>query len=260
MDSPVSLPRPLVLVATCAQVVDGHAVHLTRRPYVEALRLAGCQVLLVPGPDPDEVDDLLDRADGVLFTGSPSNVHASYYGEIVRDESLPQDRERDAWTLAMIPRAIERGIPAMGICRGFQEMNVALGGSLHQSVRALAGPIDHQPGEHDEPAIRYAPAHPVEILGGGLLDALLEVPSIIVNSVHGQGVRDLGEGLRVEAVAADGLVEAFSAPYGKGFNLALQWHPEWLARDNPTSVKIFAAFGDACRKYQQARRQADGPR
>jgi len=250
MESSASSPRPIVLVATCAQEVDGHSSYITRRRYVEALRFAGCQVLLVPGPGAGEVDELLDLADGVLFTGSPSNVHASYYGEPVRDEALPQDRERDAWTLAMIPRAIERGVPVLGICRGFQEMNVALGGSLHQAVHEVAGMANHQPGENESLACRYGPVHPVKIMSGGLLESLLGVSEIVVNSVHGQGVKRLGDGLQAEALAMDGLVEAFTDPAGKGFNLAVQWHPEWQAAENPVSAKLFTAFGDACRQYQ----------
>lgn len=187
MEISSSPPRPVVLVATCLQEVDGHRAYLTRRPYVEALRFAGCQPLLVPGPPAGEVDELLDLADGVLFTGSPSNVHACHYGKAVRDESLPQDRERDSWTLKMIPRAIGRGVPVLGICRGFQEMNVAFGGSLHQAVREVAGMLDHQPGENEVPEIRYAPAHPVRISEGGALQWILGSQEIVVNSVHGQG-------------------------------------------------------------------------
>lgn len=259
MESSASPSRPVVLVATCLQEVDGHSAYITRRPYVEALRFAGCQVLLVPGPGAGDVDELLDLADGVLFTGSPSNVHASHYGEAVRDEALPQDRERDAWTLAMIPRAIEKGVPVMGICRGFQEMNVALGGSLHQAVREVPGMSDHEPGEGESLEVRYGPAHPVKITSGGLLESLLGASEIVVNSVHGQGIKRLGEGLRAEAVAMDGLVEAFTDPAGKGFNLALQWHPEWQASENPESAKLFRAFGDACRGYRDGRSVGEMP-
>ncbi|WP_367874981.1 gamma-glutamyl-gamma-aminobutyrate hydrolase family protein [Luteolibacter sp. Populi] len=250
MNSSASRSRPVVLVAACLTNVDGHAAYITRRPYLDALRLAGCQPLLVPGAGADEVDALLDLADGVLLTGSPSNVHASHYGEAVLDESLPQDAGRDAWSLPMIRRAIARGVPILGICRGSQEMNVALGGSLHQAVHEVPGMADHQPTVAEVLSSRYGPAHTVAIVSGGLLDSLLGAPSIMVNSVHGQGVKRLGEGLRAEALAPDGLVEAFTDPAGKGFNLAVQWHPEWLAAENPVSVKIFGAFGDACRRYQ----------
>lgn len=256
MDSSASPTRPVVLVAACLQEVDGHTAYVTRRPYIEALLLAGCRPLIVPGAGIDDVDSLLDLADGVLLTGSPSNVHASRYDEPVRDESLPQDAERDAWTLQLIPRAIDRGIPLLGICRGFQEINVALGGSLHQAVHEAPGLADHRPGESEPPARRYAPAHPVDLVSGGLLETLLGVSTIIVNSVHGQGVKRLAGSLRAEALAPDGLVEAFTAPAGTGFSLGVQWHPEWQAAGNPVSLKLFEAFGDACRRHRAGRTRA----
>lgn len=153
----------------------------------------------------------------------------------------------------MIPRAIARGIPVMGICRGSQEMNVAMGGSLHQAVHEVPGMSNHQAPDEGPLAVRYGPSHAVGIVPGGLLDSLLGESSITVNSVHGQGVNRLGESLRAEALAPDGLVEAFTAPAGRGFNLALQWHPEWHAADNPVSMKLFTAFGDACRQYRGKR-------
>jgi len=235
-----------------------HPFHVVGKKYTDAVRLAGCMPLLFPGIEhPGELDDLLDMADGLLLTGSPSNVHPSHFGEAVHNTSLPLDPARDSATLALIPRAIERGIPLLAICRGFQEVNVALGGSLFQAVHELEGHRDHR-GAHNAPAeVVYATAHTLAVAPGGLLADLLQRESIEVNSVHGQGVQRLAPGLRVEARAPDGLIEAFSASGSAGFALGVQWHPEWQARQNPVSSRVFEAFGAACRQYRQGRRGVD---
>jgi putative glutamine amidotransferase len=226
-----------------------HPFHIAGKKYVDAVRLAGCLPLVVPSVAPGEIDGLLDLADGVLLTGSPSNVHPEHFGEGVRDPSLPLDPERDTWTLPLIPRVLSRGIPLFAICRGFQETNVALGGSLHQAVHEVPGQHDHRGAKDVAPDVTYALAHTVEVLPGGVLERVLGRATIEVNSVHGQGVNRLAEGLRVEARAPDGLVEAFSRPDAPGFNLCVQWHPEWQAATNPASQRLLQAFGDACRAY-----------
>lgn len=254
--SPPAGAKPVVLLPACNRRGRDHASHTVGAKYVEAVRLAGCLPLVVPSADGSEIDTLLDLADGVMLTGSPSNVHPEHFGEPVLDPSLPLDPLRDAWTLPLIRRAIERGVPLLGICRGLQEVNVALGGSLHQAVHRIAGLRDHREAGGDETAPleqRYGPAHPVEITPGGLLARLLGTDSIEVNSLHGQAVDRLAPGLRVEARAPDGLVEGFSVERAPAFNLCLQWHPEWQAQDNPDSMRIFNAFGDACRA-RRARR------
>jgi putative glutamine amidotransferase len=204
---------------------------------------------------------LLDTADGIMLTGSASNVHSELYGEPLLDPTLPLDAARDATTLPLVRVALKRGIPLLAICRGFQELNVALGGSLHQAVHALPGMQDHRDRDEDSLEEQYGPAHRVAVLAGGRLARILDgvdgnagAPShIMVNSLHGQGVRQLAEGLLVEAVADDGLVEACSVEQAPGFALAVQWHPEWRVADNPVTMKLFSAFGDACRAYQAAR-------
>ena len=228
-----------------------HPFHIAGKKYVDAVRLAGCQPLVVPGADLAEIDELLGLADGVLLTGSPSNVHPSRFGEEVYDPSLPLDPQRDEWILPLIPRALERGVPLFAICRGAQETNVALGGTLHQAVQEIDGLADHRGfGSAQE---QYGPAHPVEVVDGGLLQAIVGSGPITVNSVHGQGVRRLADGLRVEARAPDGLIEAFSKPAAPAFNLCVQWHPEWQAAGNPISMQLLAAFGAACREHQARR-------
>ena len=245
--------KPVVLVPACNRMLGHHPFHIAGKKYIDAVRLAGCQPLIVPTAEPAELDALLDLADGLLFTGSPSNVHPRHFGEDVHDASLPLDPERDDWTLPLIPRALERGIPLFAICRGFQEANVALGGSLHQAVHEVVGQHDHRGATDGTPEEQYGLAHPVRVEAGGALGSILAEREIQVNSVHGQGVNRLAPGLRIEARAPDGLVEAFSKADARGFNLCVQWHPEWKAAENPVSVRLFKAFGAACAAFRAGR-------
>ena len=250
--------RPRVLVPACNRMLGALCYHVAASKYVDAVRLAGCQPLIVPSVQPPDDDALLAVADGVLLTGSPSNVHPSHYAEDVLDESLPLDPARDAWILPIIPKVLALGMPLFAICRGFQEANVALGGTLHQAVHRVSGYADHRDRDEDPVEVQYAVAHDVFIEPGGVLARLLGTEKIAVNSLHGQGVNRLAPRLKIEARAPDGLVEAFSVPDAPGFALALQWHPEWHAADNPVSMRLLGAFGDAARAYQQrgARRQS----
>ena len=248
--------QPVVLVASCNRTFGGHLFHIAGRKYVDAVRLAGALPLIAPPFAADEIDGLLDTADGVLLTGSPSNVHPAHFGQAVLDASLPLDPERDAWTLPLVRSALAIGMPLLAICRGTQEVNVALGGTLHQAVQEQPGYIDHRDDDRTPVGVQYGPAHAVRIARGGLLHGILGVDVAEVNSLHGQGVARLAPGLRIEATAPDGLIEAFTAPAAKGFNLCLQWHPEWQAADNPVSMKIFDAFGAAVRQYSQQRQLA----
>ncbi|MGY0195532.1 gamma-glutamyl-gamma-aminobutyrate hydrolase family protein [Leptothrix sp. BB-4] len=250
--------QPVVLVPACNRMIGAHPFHVAGQKYVDAVRLAGALPLVVPSVTADQLDALLDLADGVLLTGSPSNVHPSHFGEPVHDTSLPLDPARDDWTLPLIPKVLARGMPLFAICRGFQEVNVALGGSLHQAVQEVPGQHDHRaPG--DAPVeVQYGPSHPVRLCAGGLLERLLgdvaDGGDITVNSVHGQGVKRLADGLRVEARAPDGLVEAFTREGDAGFLLGVQWHPEWRAADNPVSLQLLQAFGAACQDYRDLHR------
>ena len=241
---------PVVLVTSCNQLMGEHPFHIAGRKYVDAVRLAGALPLIAPPFADAELDTLLDAADGVLLTGSPSNVHPAHFGEALHDPALPLDPERDAWTLKLIPKALARGIPLLAICRGTQEANVALGGSLHQAVQEVAGYNDHRAPDGLPAAQRYGLAHGVDVVAGGALERIVGLGRFDVNSVHGQGVKTLAPGLRVEAVAPDGLIEAFSQPAAPGFNLCLQWHPEWQAASNPVSMQILTAFGTAVRTYR----------
>lgn len=246
--------RPLVLVPACNRMIGHHPFHVAGKKYIDAVRLAGCLPLVVPLAESHEVDELLDVADGVLLTGSPSNVHPSHFGEEVHDDSLPLDMVRDGWVLPLIPRALERGVPLFAICRGTQETNVALGGSLHQAVQEVSGKRDHRSNDDEPVDVQYSASHAVHVESGGLLERVVGMREFQVNSLHGQGVNRLAPGLRVEATAPDGLVEAFSKPSARGFNLCVQWHPEWQAANNPVSLKLFKAFGEACQDYRDRHR------
>ncbi|MYN26427.1 gamma-glutamyl-gamma-aminobutyrate hydrolase family protein [Duganella levis] len=247
---------PVVLVPACVNRIGAHAYHTAQLKYVAAVADgARCTPLIVPALGAaTDFEALLALADGVMLTGSPSNIDAALYGEAVLDPSLPLDAARDATTLPLIRAAIKRGIPLLAICRGFQEVNVALGGSLHQAVHAVPGMADHRERKDDTLDQQYAPSHRVLLDPGGRMAQILNGASeIMVNSLHGQGINQLASGLAVEAHADDGLVEAYRVADAKGFTLAVQWHPEWRFSDNPDSVKLFRAFGDACRAYKATR-------
>ena len=245
---------PIVLVSSCNRTVGDHAFHMAGRKYVDAVRLAGALPLIAPPFTEDQLPALLDAAHGVLLTGSPSNVHPSYFGEAVRDPSLPLDLERDVWTLPLIRLALARGMPLLAICRGAQEANVALGGSLHQAVQEQPGLNDHRSDDDDPVEVQYGAVHSVAVVPGGRLAGIVGCENFKVNSLHGQGVKQLAKGLRVEALAPDGLVEAFSVESAVGFNLCVQWHPEWHADSNPISMQILQAFGEAALQYRNGAR------
>jgi putative glutamine amidotransferase len=245
--------KPVVLVPACNRMLGQHPSHTVGKKYIDAVRLAGALPLVVPAAQAGELDELLALADGVLLTGSPSNVAPHHFGEAPHDPKLPLDPVRDAWTLPLVPKALALGLPLFAICRGFQEMNVALGGSLHQAVHEVGRYADHRENEDDPLPAQYGPAHPVLLTPSGVLARILQTDRIEVNSLHGQGVNRLAPGLAVEGVAPDGLIEAFSVPAARGFALALQWHPEWQAESNPVSVQLLRAFGDAARAWRQRR-------
>jgi putative glutamine amidotransferase len=245
----------VVLVPACNRQLGHHPFQIAGKKYVDFVRLAGCLPLVVPNATEGEIDALLHLADGVLLTGSPSNVHPRHFDEGIHDPQLPLDPERDQWTLPFIPRVLAQGLPLFAICRGMQETNVALGGSLHQAVQALPGHADHRADPAASAAQQYGRAHEVDVAPGGVLPRILDRSRFWVNSVHGQGVKRLARDLHVEARAPDGLVEAFSYPQAAGFNLCVQWHPEWQASSDPVSVQMARAFGLACQAYRRQHRE-----
>lgn len=209
----------------------------------------GLPVILPALGDERLLDEILERVDGVFLTGSYSNVEPRHYAAAGSREGTLHDPHRDALTLPLLEKALQAGVPLFAVCRGFQEVNVALGGTLHQHVEEVAGFNDHRENPADCLDLQYGPAHRVNLVDGGLLHSLAGSGSATVNSLHGQGVAKLARGVTVEALADDGLVEAFCVDAHPGFSLAVQWHPEWKARENPFYAAQFRAFGDACRAY-----------
>lgn len=242
---------PVILIPACSKNIGLHAFDAVGRKYIDALLAGGkCTPLMIPPlGEAIDIEGLLDLADGILLTGSPSNVHPRHFEEEVLNPALPLDPARDATTLPLIRRTVERGVPLLAICRGFQEVNVAFGGSLHQAVHAVPGMRDHRE-DLDEPVeAQYSPAHRVNVVADGVLSRILGVSEMQVNSLHGQGINRLARRLVPEAHAEDGLVEAFHVKDAAGFTLAVQWHPEWKVREHPQQLKIFQAYAAACAAY-----------
>lgn len=239
--------RPLVGVVCDVKMVPPHAFHMAGDKYLTALaEAAGVTPVLLPA-----LTDLLDptsyvsHLDGLFLTGGYSMVHPRHYGAAPLPDQV-YDERRDVLSLALIEAAMARDLPLFAACRGFQEVNVALGGTLHQALYEVPGLQEHRENKDESLAQQYASAHPVALTRGGLLQQILSTDTLEVNSLHVQGVATLGGGLEVEATAPDGLIEAVRIAAMR-FALAVQWHPEWQVMNHPQQRQLFEAFGDACR-------------
>lgn len=240
---------PLIGVTACARQGDRHVFHSVATQYVDAVVTgSGGLPLIVPAlGSKSDVATLVARLDGLLLTGSPSNVEPHHYdGTPSRDGTL-HDPARDATTLPLIRRSIEAGLPLLAICRGHQELNVALGGTLHQHVQELPGKRDHRARQLPSNQDRYGFVHTVDLAPGGMLARLAGTNAATVNSLHAQAIDRLAPGLTVEATAPDDIIEAVRVAGARSFALGIQWHPEWHIADDELSRAIFAAFGDAAR-------------
>jgi putative glutamine amidotransferase len=246
---------PLVGLPADTHESHGFLYHSIGDKYTRAVAEAAlCTPVMIPSMiDVLNLDALLDHFDGILMTGAVSNVHPPHYGEQATSDHEPYDHARDAITLRLINRVVERGIPLFCICRGFQELNVVMGGTLETELQRGEGRLDHRAPVSDDVDVRYAPSHMINIRPGGRLDAILGKRETMVNSIHRQGIKRLASGLAVEATAPDGVIEAVSVRDAKTFAFGTQWHPEFKALNNPDSVKIFTAFGDAVRAYARMR-------
>lgn len=221
--------------------------HAASDTYVRAVdRVVGGIPLLIPANgDNADIDTLLDRLDGFILTGSRSNVAAVFYGGPVQaPEDAPEDPERDHVTLPLVRGAVARGMPVLAICRGLQELNVALGGTLHQRLQDLPGRIDHSTPLQPHGPVRTGKAHHVMLRRDGVLANIVDADVLAVNSLHNQGIDRLAAGLLVEGRAIDGTIEAVSGT-GSGYLVGVQWHPEYDFEHDPASRRIFESFGKA---------------
>ena len=251
----MAFKRPLIGIPADRRMIGLHPFHAVGEKYARAILDAADAVpLLIPALSQElGMDELVERLDGILFTGSPSNVEPHHYQGPPSDPGTLHDPARDATTLPLIRKAVAAGIPVLGICRGFQEMNVAFGGTLHQKLHEVAGHLDHRDDESQPLDVQYGPAHDVTLEPGGLLRTLAGTDRLRVSSLHSQGVERLGPSLAVEARAPDGVVEAFRVSAAARFAVAVQWHPEWKVMSNEFSRALFGAFGAASRERAQAK-------
>jgi putative glutamine amidotransferase len=237
----------IVGIPACTKIIGNHVQHATPARYGEALmRAANAIPVLIP-PEGEAMIAVLDRLDGILFNGSPSNVVPARYGALEDATPDHHDPDRDATTLPLIHAALELGMPLFGVCRGMQELNVALGGTLHQEHHRVSPQFDHRAGQGTR-AEQFAIKHKVAL--SGELAKIMGASEIDVNSLHGQGIDRLAEGLIVEGVAPDGAIEAVRVAGARGFAVAVQWHPEWDVLAHPDRRALFAAFGAACVAYR----------
>jgi putative glutamine amidotransferase len=244
-----TLKKPVVGIPCDHRVIGPHPFHAVGEKYIVAVRDgAGAIPLLIPVLEsPIDLDEILPVIDGIFLTGSPSNVAPTNYGGPAPREGVLQDRRRDSTALPLIRRIVDAGKPLFAVCRGFQEFNVAYGGTLHQHVQEVPGRFDHREDKNMPLDVQYALAHDVELTRDGLLERIAGTRSVRVNSLHAQGVDRLADGLVVEAVAPDGTIEAFRVADAKSFALGVQWHPEWKFRENAFSKGLFEAFGQSLR-------------
>ena len=248
--------RPHVAICCCLRDVANGAAHAVRERYVEALlEGAGTMPLLVPAvPGKVDAKALFERVDGLVLTGSPSNVDPAHYGGGAALDPHLADAARDGTTLPLIRAAVAMGVPVFGICRGIQEVNVALGGSLHQRLHELDGHFDHRSDKTVPSAERFCDAHDIRLRAGGLLQRIVGgAERARINSLHAQGIDRLADPLVIEAQADDGTIEAVSLRNPGGFLLAIQWHPEYNVCENLLNLSIYRAFGEACRAFAAKR-------
>ena len=220
--------------------------------------VAGAMPLIIPAdPRYVSVEELLETCDGFLLTGGRPNVHPNEYGEEETPAHGAFDRNRDAITLPLIRACVARGQPFLGICRGFQEVNVAMGGTLYPEIRDLPGRLNHRMPPDAKIEEQFAPRHVVRFTEAGVFHHLMGAPEVMTNTLHGQGIARAADRMVIDGLAPDGTPEAAYVRDAPGFTLAVQWHPEWNAVDDPVSRPLFTAFGQAARDWRD--RDTAGP-
>ena len=239
--------RPLVGVTADLRTYNNAPMHVVGDKYARAVwEASACTPMIIPAlAESQEVHDMLDALDGLMFTGSPSNVHPTRYGQEASEVAEPYDEARDAMTFALIDAALEKGLPTLFVCRGFQELNAALGGTLHPRLHEVAGRLDHRGPKVDDMDVRYGLRHAMHFTPGGRFAEIAGTTEIQVNSLHGQGIDAPAAGLEIEGQAPDGTAEAVSVKGARAFALGVQWHPEYKPLDNDFSTRLFRAFSEA---------------
>ncbi len=241
---------PIVGVSACLYKADTpKPYHAVDDKYLRAVAVSSNTMpIVIPAlGNLLDIPKLVSKLDGIMLTGSASNVHPERYNTAPSPEAEPYDPMRDQTTFALIQEALKQEVPLLAICRGFQELNVALGGSLYPQVKNIPGRMDHSSPDTKDMDIDYGPNHTISIQSQGCLYSILKNSEAKVNSLHYQAIDQLGSRLIADAVAKDGTVEAISMPAQKSFVLGVQWHPEYKADDNNVSKAIFKAFGEAVR-------------
>jgi putative glutamine amidotransferase len=252
------VPQPLIGVSADLKDGDTKPIHVVGDKYIRAVLLgANGLPLLIPaiGSAIDPVE-LAHRLDGLCLTGSLSNVHPRHYSGDAGPHAEPYDEARDDVAIPLIRECLKQAVPLLAICRGFQELNVALGGTLHTQVHDLVGHADHRAPKDNDPDIKYGPRHTLRLTEGGAFEKIAGTREIEVNSLHAQGIDRLADALEIEGTAPDGLIEAVSVRNAPAFALGVQWHPEYKAAQNPFSTKLYKAFGKAC--LARAKKRAEG--
>ena len=254
------MPKPIVALPADIRELDGAVWHATPNQYVQAaLKVAEVMSFIIPAfEEGNDTDAILDRVDGVLVSGSATNVHPSLYGKEAAESDGPFDPARDATSLPLIRRAIDRGIPLLAICRGIQELNVTLGGTLASEIHETPGIWDHRKPPVAERDGMYAIRQPVFVQDGSCIARYLGLSGAVqVNSLHRQAIAETAPRLKVEATAEDGTIEAVSVIDAKNFAVGVQWHPEYWAETDAPSRALFHAFGEAVRAYAARKTLAD---
>lgn len=246
---------PLVGVSACVRAINTIPFHTVNQRYLIALtEVSGTLPMLVPAlGERLDFEDLVSRLDGLVVTGSPSNVEPHHYGHERAADDILHDPARDATTLPLIREAVRQGVPVFAICRGIQELNVALGGTLHQFLHAVPGRRDHRSDKSKPITERWMPAHMVDLVEGGMLQRLAGTDRVMVNSLHGQAIDAVAPDLEVEATAEDGTVEAVRVRSATTFALGVQWHPEALCQTCGFARSLFEEFGRATERRAAAR-------
>lgn len=250
------MARPVIgIIGNSYLINDEYPAHAAGKMNVEAVsRVCGAMPLIIPtDPDAVTVAELMDVCDGFLFTGGRPNVHPEEYGEAETAAHGEFDRARDAVALPLIRACVDAGQPIIGICRGFQEVAVAMGSTLHPEIRDLDGRDNHRMPPDGTFAEKFAIRHSVRFVEGGPFEKVMGSQEVMTNSLHGQGIKDAGPRVVIDGFAPDGTPEAIYIKGASGFTLSTQWHPEWNADKDPVSLPLFQAFGVACTTFMNTR-------